>query len=264
MDMAIWGEALLIGLVVWFTNELNDCIFAVSKLETSIIVCPLVGLVLGDFQQGVLIGAVVSVLFLGSFGVGNSIPPNENLAAALATAFAIKTGAGAGAALTFAMPIAIVGAVAYTMCCVFMSIPNRMMDKAAEKGDTKKIATIYLITGFLKYVPMGVIATLAYGLGVEVVEAALTSIPEFVRNGFLAASGVLPAVGIGLLLKMICKGYLIPYFFLGYVLAAYLGVPVLGIVIMGVILVCVKLDIRGIRSSMGQEKIVQEVEDDDF
>ena len=265
MDMTLWTQALLIGLVVWATNEMNDCVYGLSLFSNPIVVCPLVGLVMGDFQQGLIIGAAVAILFVGSFGVGNSIPPNENLAAALSTGFAIKSGYGIDVALTMAMPIAILGALVYSAVCVVMSIPNRMLDSAAEKGDTRKISVIYLVTGFLKYVPLGVVATLAYGFGAEAVENVLASIPNFVQNGLTAASGLMPAIGIGLLLKMICKGYLIPYFFLGYVIAAYLGVPVLGIVILGAILVYIKLDFRGMKTAVNLTNSGQEeIEDDDF
>ena len=100
----------------------------------------------------------------------------------------------------------------------------------------------------------------------EAVETAVARLPQFVLDGMSAAAGIIPAVGIGLLLKMVYKEYLIPYFFLGYALSAYLGVPVLGIVLMGLILIFIKMDFRKGKASMaeGQVTAAQEVEDDDF
>ena len=142
-----------------------------------------------------------------------------------------------------------------------------MIDNAAAEGNTRKISVIYLLTGFIiKVILLGGFTCLTYGLGVEAVEAAVASIPQFVMDGMSAAAGIIPAVGIGLLLKMVYKEYLIPYFFLGYALSAYLGVPVLGIVLMGLILIFVKMDFRKGKASMAEEQVTaaQEVEDDDF
>lgn len=52
----------------------------------------------------------------------------------------------------------------------------------------------------------------------------------------------------------------VPYYFLGYLLAAYLGVPVLGIALLGIILIITKFDFKTLFS----ENAVEEVADDDF
>lgn len=262
--MSVWTEALLIGLIVGLANWFCNGIITRTQLDSPLIVCPLVGLVLGDFQQGVILGAALQLLFVGAFSVGNALPPNQNVASALACAFAIKMHMGAEVALGLAMPIGVIVAVLQTIVLSFISIPTRMIDNAAAEGNTRKISVIFLLTGFIvKVILLGGFTCLTYGLGVE---AAVASIPQFVLDGMSAAAGIIPAVGIGLLLKMVYKEYLIPYFFLGYALSAYLGVPVLGIVLMGLILIFVKMDFRKGKASMAEEQVTaaQEVEDDDF
>ena len=222
---------------------------------------------MGDFQQGVILGAALQLLFIGAFAVGNAIPPSQSVASGLACAFAIKMHMGAEVALGLAMPIGVIGAVLQNIMLSLNSIPVRMIDNAAAEGNTRKISVIFILTGFINYIIIiGGITFLTYGLGVEAVEAAVARIPQFVLDGMSAAAGIIPAVGIGLLLKMVYKEYLIPYFFLGYVLSAYLGVPVLGIVLMGLILIFIKMDFRRGKLSMAEEQTTaaQEVEDDDF
>ena len=265
--MSEWTEALLIGLIVGLANWLCNGIITRTQLDSPLIVCPLVGLVLGDFQQGVILGAALQLLFIGAFSVGNALPPNQSVASALACAFAIKMNMGAEVALGLAMPIGVIGAVLQNILFSLVSIPTRMIDNAAAEGNTRKISVIFILTGFFnRVIVMGGVTFLTYGLGVEAVEAAVASIPQFVLDGMSAAAGIIPAVGIGLLLKMVYKEYLIPYFFLGYALSAYLGVPVLGIVLMGLILIFIKMDFRKGKASMaeGQVTAAQEVEDDDF
>ena len=54
-------------------------------------------------------------------------------------------------------------------------------------------------------------------------------IPAWVTNGLTIAGGMLPVVGIGMLLRyMPVKKYL-AYLLAGFVLAGYLKVPILGI-----------------------------------
>lgn len=262
--MSVWTEALLIGVIVGLANWFCNGIITRTQFNSPLIVCPLVGLVLGDFTQGVILGAALQLLFIGAFSVGNAVPPNQGIASALACAFAIKAGMGAEVALGIAMPIGVIAAVLQNILYTLVSIPTRMIDTAAAQADTKKISIIFLLNGFIMNVVfLGGITTLTYALGVDAVESAIGVIPQFVLDGMSAAAGMIPAVGIGLLLKMVYKGYLVPYFFLGYVLAAYLGVPVLGIVILGVVLILVKTDFRN-GMAAGQSAGNQEVEDDDF
>ncbi|WP_286153944.1 PTS mannose/fructose/sorbose/N-acetylgalactosamine transporter subunit IIC [Sporofaciens musculi] len=263
--MTVWTEALLIGMIVGLANWLCNGIITRTQFDSPLIVCPLVGIVMGDFQQGVILGAALQLLFIGAFSVGNAIPPNQSVASALAAAFAIKMGMGAEVALGLAMPIGIIAAMLQNIIFSLVSIPTRMIDNAAAQGNTRKIGTIFLLNGFFVWVVLlGGITALTYAFGVDAVQAAVNAIPQFVLDGMSAAAGIIPAVGIGLLLKMVYKGYLIPYFFLGYILAAYMGLPVLGIVLLGLVLVFVKMDFRGMKAAAGTITGDQEVEDDDF
>ena len=49
-----------------------------------IVLCPLVGLVLGDLQTGLAIAASLELLFMGSISIGAYVPPNETVGGVLA------------------------------------------------------------------------------------------------------------------------------------------------------------------------------------
>ena len=83
-------QAFLLGLVaVWGVFD-----YQMGTLYTfrPITIGPLVGLVLGDLQTGVTIGASLELLFMGAISVGAYIPPDVLIGGILATAFAIKSG----------------------------------------------------------------------------------------------------------------------------------------------------------------------------
>ena len=136
--MTVWTEALLIGMIVGLANWLCNGIITRTQFDSPLIVCPLVGIVMGDFQQGVILGAALQLLFIGAFSVGNAIPPNQSVASALAAAFAIKMGMGAEVALGLAMPIGIIAAMLQNIIFSLVSIPTRMIDNAACTASTPK------------------------------------------------------------------------------------------------------------------------------
>lgn len=69
--------------------------------------------------------------------------------------------------------------------------------------------------------------------GANVVNFILKFIPEWVTNGLSIAAGMLPVVGIGMLMRYMPVKKFLPFILIGFVLSAYLNVPVLGIAIVG-------------------------------
>ena len=58
-------------------------------------------------------------------------------------------------------------------------------------------------------------------------------IPTWFTNGLQIAGGMLPVVGIGMLLRYMPVKKYMTYLIIGYVVSAYLNVPVLGIALLG-------------------------------
>ena len=69
--------------------------------------------------------------------------------------------------------------------------------------------------------------------GAYVVNFILKVIPEWVTDGLSIAAGILPVVGIGMLMRYMPIKKFLPFVLIGFVLSAYLSVPVLGIAIVG-------------------------------
>lgn len=109
-------QALLLGIIGFIAN--CDYALGTSLIKNPIVTGPLVGLVMGDLTQGVIIGGVLELAFIGAQSVGAFVPPNVTVGGVLGTAFAISTGSGAEVAVTLAYPIALLAAVVEN---VFMS-----------------------------------------------------------------------------------------------------------------------------------------------
>jgi fructoselysine and glucoselysine-specific PTS system IIC component len=253
-------QAIVIGLIA--ALGAFDYQLGTLYMFRPIVLGPLVGLVLGDLKQGLIVGANLELLFMGSISVGAYIPPDVIVGGVLATAFAIATGKGAEAAIAIALPIALLSlALGNINDAVVAPLILRIADKSAKKGEIKGVSFAHYLIGSLNCLRDFILVFLAFKLGVNKMEIFLNSVPDVLIDGMAAAAGLLPALGFAMLMRMILNRQLKPYYFLGFVLAAYLNVPVLGVAILGLIIVLIKFDFLNPNTAHENEG---GTEDDDF
>ena len=248
-------NTILVGLAAFF--GFLECGIGNSMVQRPIVMGPLVGLILGDVQTGLSVGATLELAFMGSQAIGAALPPEITAGGILGTAFAITSGAGADVAVALALPIATVALLAKnTYYLVVRSALLHASDKCAEKGDYNGVARIHMFS-FLSYAAvMAVIIAICFQAGSPAVEAFLAMVPQFIMDGLSVASGVLPALGFAMLANMLLNKKVAPFFIIGFVLAAYLGMPVLGIAILGVMIALLLMN--------GNNSGVEVSEDEDF
>ncbi|MDN6639226.1 MAG: PTS sugar transporter subunit IIC [Tetragenococcus sp.] len=257
--------SLLIGLI-GFLGPMDFAI-GTNLLNRPIIMGPLVGLVLGEPIQGVIIGASLELIFMGAVSVGAYLPPDVIVGGVLGTAFAISLGEGVGAAITIAMPIAMLSlAVGNLMSIVFPMIAHSG-DRAAKEGRAGGITLSMWAIGLLECLRRGVLCFVGYFLGNSQIENILDAIPQRIIDGLEVSANLLPAIGFAILLQMILNKTVLPYFFLGFLLSAYMEIPVLGVACFGLIIIFItmkfKNDGKGTEES-AFETNSQEDDDDDF
>lgn len=61
----------------------------------------------------------------------------------------------------------------------------------------------------------------ALSVGTSEVQNMLNAIPEVVTNGLNIAGGMIVVVGYAMVINMMRAGYLMPFFYLGFVTAAF-------------------------------------------
>ncbi len=253
-------QAILIGLI----GALGKFDYQLGTLYMfrPIVLCPLVGLVLGDVPTGLAIGASLELLFMGSISIGAYVPPDETVGSVLACAFAISLGQGTEAAIALAMPIAVLSlALSNIMNPIFPFFVD-LCDTYALKGTMSGIYAVHwgigIVGGCLKAF---ILCMGAYMLGVEAVQGILDWIPDFVLNGFGVAANILPAMGFAMLGRLVITPKLVPFYFLGFVIASYMGVPVLGVAIIAIFIGIEKFSL--LDGGFAQESVALEGDDDD-
>lgn len=253
--------AILIGLIG--ALGVMDFQFGSLYINRPIVLGPLVGLVLGDVTQGLIIGANLELFFMGAVSIGAYIPPDSIVGGILATAFAISTGNSTEAAIALAMPIGLISLAVGNFLNVFNSVILRFTDRYAEEGKYSGIVATHWMIGMLNVLRRFLLVFFAFYLGVDKMQGLIDAIPTVLIDGMDAAAGLLPALGFAMLMRMILNKQIIPYFFLGFICAAYLGMPVLGVAILGLIIVVVQFGFLNPKKETTASTI-EEVDDDDF
>ena len=134
-------QAVLVGLI----GALGCLDYQLGTLYMfrPIVMCPLVGLALGDLQTGLAVGASLELLFMGSISIGAYVPPNETIGGVLACAFAISLGEGTEAAIALAMPIAVLSLAIGNLLQPIWPFFVDKADAFAKKGNLRGIYALH-------------------------------------------------------------------------------------------------------------------------
>ena len=209
-------QALLV-FVVAFIMGIDQFSF-LESLYQPIVLCPIIGAILGNFQLGVVVGGAYQLIQIGSMPIGGAQPPNAILGGIMATVFAVSmnmeaTAEGVGAAMGLAIPFAVFGQYAVTLTFTIMSGMMAKADACAENADVKGIRNINFIEMGILGCLFGALAVAGlYGgskLGITLKDLSFQF--SWVMAGLDAAGGAMKFVGFAILMK----GFL----FAGFVMA---------------------------------------------
>lgn len=209
--------------------------------DRPIVVGPIVGLVLGDVVTGTLIGAQLEVIYLGIVNVGGAQATDTLYATTMAAALSIISGIPQEAAITLAIPLGFIGLFMLQVTRIFFAFMCPVLDRIAEKGNGRTYSAAYILHIVVGYGFGAVTIFVALLAGADATQAFINALPPFIMNGMKAAGGMLPALGLGVLLSMIWDKKKLIYFVLGFAIVVYLGVPMVCLAVFGVFLMLMDL-----------------------
>lgn len=233
---------LLKTILIFLINFLgySEWLLGTSYLQRPIILGPLVGLVLGDLQDGIIMGATLELAMIGAVSVGAYNPPDLIAGTVLGISLAIESHANAAAALTLGIPIATVMLALNTAVGqpVMLMLIHRI-DQNAVEGNTHAITRNMLLAGWAQNWPGIIFNPLAFYFGAATVAKLLNIIPPFVQEGMNVAAGLLPLLGFAMLAQMMMNKKVAAFFFLGFFLVAYSGISTTGVAIFAVVMAAI-------------------------
>ena len=199
-------------------------------LEAFFILRPLMvstftGLILGDVTLGLKVGALVELALAGLTPAGGTQPPNPVFAGLMGTVLAYPTGCQPEAALGLCLPFSFLGQYVILFYYSAFSFFMGKADKCAENADMKGIRRINFTTMAIISLSYGVLAFLCTYVAQQPMIAFVNWLPEVITHGLEVAGGILPAVGFGMLLRVMMKTKYVPYFIAGFLMASFCDMP---------------------------------------
>ncbi len=234
-------QALLIALLYYLANSPWPAggLGNYATLYRPMVAGLVVGIILGDPVTGTIIGATINLMYIGFISAGGSMPADMSLAGILGTALAITSGIDANAALAIAVPLGLLGSLVWVGRLTLDSFFVRVAEKYVEEGKPEKvwIANI-LLPQLLLFVITAIPCFFAAYFGANYVSGLIASLSGKFLGVLSVIGGMLPAVGIGMMLLAIFKGPARIFFFLGFLVSAFLGLNTLPLAL---IFLCISL-----------------------
>lgn len=228
-------EAVLIGLLTWLAGGLLSLTLSWTLyMGAPLMGGLLVGLTLGDVAYGVQTGAMIQMAYIGYIATGAVLPADLALAGYLAVALTMISGQPPSAGITFAVALGLLGLFIRQAKLTINSLWVHKADVYAEKGDTKGIILMNIVASqIVPFILYFVPTFLAIYFGGDYLKHIISALPKQIVDGLRVTGGLLSALGLGLLLKYLARGYLLPFLFLGFAMAAYLKLDIVAVSIIG-------------------------------
>ncbi|AFP85807.1 PTS system, mannose/fructose/sorbose family, IIC component [secondary endosymbiont of Heteropsylla cubana] len=207
------------------------------QFHRPLVACSLIGLVLGDIKTGIIIGGTLEMIALGWMNIGAAVAPDAALASIISTILVIAGNQSIGAGIALAIPLAAAGQVLTIVVRTITVAFQHAADSAAERGNLTTLTWIHLSALLLQAMRIAIPAIIV-GISVrtDTVSTILHSIPEVVTNGLNIAGGMIVVVGYAMVINMMRAGYLMPFFYLGFVIAAFANFNLVALGVIGVVM----------------------------
>ena len=182
-----------------------------------LIACTVTGLILGDVTTGIIIGGTLEMIALGWMNIGAAIAPDAALASVISTI------------------------ICKTVSVVFA----HRADSYAEEGNLRGIDLCHYGALILQGLRVGIPALLvAMTIGTGAVQDMLNAIPPVITGGLQVAGGFIVVVGYAMVINMMGAKYLMPFFFLGFVVAAFTTFNLVALGVIGLVLAIVYIQLN--------------------
>lgn len=217
-------QALLIALWAGIA-ALDD--LGTQMLRRPLLIAPVVGIIMGNLEMSLLIGATLEVMWMGVGNVGAYSAPDMISGTAIGTALGIASGQVAtGVAL--AVPTSLLAQQLLIVYRASIVSLNPIAHRIADTGDFSKVIRINYIPMIFVFAVRAVPTFLAVYFGAGIIDDVVAALPTFLIDGLGVASKIIPAVGIGILMMQMIHEHILWVFVLaGFTLSVYLGLSVL-------------------------------------
>lgn len=188
-----------------------------------------VGIILGDPVNGLIIAGTLELMWLGTNNVGAYQPPDVISGGVVGVAIGILSGKGSAAGVAVAIPVAL---LVQQLSMIIMTTNVYLVhkaDKVVETGEFGKIDKLQYMGALFFFLSRAIPVFIAIYLGSGAINAVLNFVPDNIMTGLTVASKIIPAVGLGMLLSMMMKKDMWIFLTLGFTFATFLKLPTIAV-----------------------------------
>jgi mannose/fructose/N-acetylgalactosamine-specific phosphotransferase system component IIC len=207
-----------------------DRIFIQAMISRPVIIAPLVGVLLNNIYAGLIIGALIELIWIDRLPIGTYIPPNDSIAAVAGTSIAGIAGSSLGRVspelIALSVLIAIpCGMLAKQIDVMIIKSNNAISDKVLEDAKENNIKAIErknyfgLIKVFIFY---GVFLLAIQALFIPFVTWMYPRFNETILKALSLTYYFLPLLGIAVAINMLKLRRTIPIVCAVFLVAAIL------------------------------------------
>lgn len=204
-----------------------------------------VGLIMGDVRTAMSVGIPLQIMYMGNVTPGGAVAWDLSYATYIGTAGALVFGKGMdatgliGLATVFAGIGGLVGQLMWNVSYACNLPLNRVAQKFAEEGNTKKMYVPNLVYGQLigfacRFIPAIIVLSTMSATSAQADFASM--IPSWVTTVLSTFGGMMAALGMGIILSFLLKKkWYIVIFLAGFVLVTYFNLSTMAVAVVGVI-----------------------------
>lgn len=229
-NIELWQMILVILYGFFINYEKNSTMLGFYQ---PVVAGLITGLIMGDMTTGLFVGGTLQLMALGISNFGGASVPDYQTASVVATFITITTGQSTEIGIAIGVPVALFMVQLDVLRMMFGIYLQNQAEKFADKRKYNGIQAMQFVGILTTMATTGIPVTLAVIFGPDLVKSILDYSPDWLMGGLKVAGGLLPAVGIALLLRYLPTISNISYLIIGFLLVAYLDIPILGVAIFG-------------------------------
>ncbi|MDO4662961.1 MAG: PTS sugar transporter subunit IIC [Tissierellia bacterium] len=236
--MTLFGKSILLG--IWAGLCMLDQYGPHIGFRKPLLASIGVGIITGDVQTAIIIGATLELMWLGVNNIGAYVPPDVISGTVSGAGIGILSGSDTSGAVATAIAVAVpVSLLVQQIHLLIMTLNITILhkaDKVADQGDPTKLAPLHYFGALMFFLSRAIPVFLGIYFGATYIQGVLDMIPETILNGLTVASKIIPAVGLAMLLTLMLNDFkMIIFVVAGFVFNAYLQLPILACALLGIV-----------------------------
>jgi len=175
------------------------------------------GIILGNVSTGLMTGAIAELSYLGLLTIGGTVPPDPLMAGMMTTVIAVRSGVDPKTALGLSLPFALLMQWFIIAEQSLASVINVQIEEALRQNNLKKFVRLVFVPDTIMTLGYAIFTFLATYVMQDAIAQFVEKFPGWLTAGFELAGGLLPAVGLGLLLTVMINEDNAAFLVIGFV-----------------------------------------------